>query len=548
MRFQDALKYSMATYPTLYPDRAAVLNQFFVVNGNGMDFNGESGELEDRHGTSPNELVAIERFVASGRHKEPLECVEYVPAELAEHLFMNHRVPADIEERLAKAEFNHWYPMSEGYNGLEKLPDNIPADWLNAAYECATLIVNTPQDLNLEETAKRQAYQYLDCPIFDEKGYKVIGREKNTREQAEAKSLKYLIAERKRIHDIAVKALETMKVQFPNHKFEFNPPPTWDAERPFDKNGTTPWPMEGIGERWEGVGSFENLVAPFRKAIQFAYKLNRKNKGKDIPYTGYSVTDGGSLPPQERFTAEQLKYDEEDQGRDALEVILGSLASVAIEYGKRLALKEVREHANNYFRHKKFEDDQAAHMAEQRELAKSDPKVAARVRIQDRMEANKKGTDRLEASAFGQILYDPTDPLEVEVAKEMFIARKKTAKMLSAILDKSDSVAPELDTSVDPELTAEELAEIEEKIKLVVPAVESAANAAAEKPAEPDWKITTAHIPSGARCSGGGKRFVCTCGWYGIVSHYDDTERLKEAKEDMKDHERMHKRADKKAK
>jgi hypothetical protein len=555
MRFQDALKYSMATYPTLYPDRAAVLNQFFVVNGNGMDFSGETGELEDRHGNSPNDLVAIERYVASGKHKEPMECVEYVPAEFAEHLFVGHRVTPDIEERLAKAEFNHWYPMSKGYNGLEKLPDNIPADWLNAAYECATLVVNTPQDLNLEETAKRNAYQWLDETIFDKQGYKVIGKKKNTREEAEAKSLKSLKAERKRIHDIAAKALVDMKAQFPNHKFEFNPPPTWDAERPFDKNGTTPWPMEGEGESWRGVGDFETLVEPFIKATKFAYKMSRKNRGKDIPYHGYTTTDGRSLSPQERFTAESLEYDETDQGRDALTVILGSLASVAIEYGKRLALKEVREHANNYFRHKKFEEEHAAHVAKQRELAKSDPMVAARVRIQDRMEAGKKGLDRLESSNFGTIAYNPSDLLEVAAAREMYISRRKTAKMLSSILDKAEDGESTEAVDRDPELSADEIAEIHAAIKYIPPVavveapVEAAASVPAPKAEEtPDWKITTTHIPSGGGCSGGAKRFVCTCGWYGIASHYDDAERLAEAKQDMKAHEREHKRQAKKAK
>jgi hypothetical protein len=423
MTFNDALKLSMAQFPTLYSDRAAVLNQFFVVNGNGMDFS-ETGELESRHERSSNELVAIERYVAAGKHKQPLECVEYVPAELAEHLFTFHRIPADIEERLAKAEFRHWYPMSEGYNGLEKLPDNIPADWLNAAYECATLIVNTPQDLDLEITAQRNAYQFLDCPIFDEKGYKVIGREKNTREQAEAKALMYLIAERKRIYDIAAKALVTMKAQFPNHKFEFNPPPTWDANRPFDKNDITPWPMEGEGERWEGVASWDTIMGSFRKAIKFAYNMRRKNEGKDIPYTGYPIGYGdraGCLGPEERFKAESLRYDKEDQGRDALEVIMGSMA-----------LKEVRERTNDYFRHQKVEAEHAAYMAKQRELAKTDPKVAARLRIQDRIDAGIKPA------------FDQTDPLEVEAANEMNAARARMALDIKKMLgDATEGDEPE---------------------------------------------------------------------------------------------------------
>ena len=74
-------------------------------------------------------------------------------------------------------------------------------------------------------------------------------------------------------------------------------------------------------------------------------------------------------------------------------------------------------------------------MADLREKAKSDPKVAAQVRILDRIEEQKK-TDKY-ASITNPTPYNPDDPLEVEVAKEMHDARAKMSEDILAMLEKS---------------------------------------------------------------------------------------------------------------
>lgn len=84
---------------------------------------------------------------------------------------------------------------------------------------------------------------------------------------------------------------------------------------------------------------FEDLIKPFIPVLRFAYKMRRQNQDKDIPYNGY---EHGSLhvchPLVEKFKAEQMAYDKDDQGRDALEVIIGAIMQVGIEQGRRIAM------------------------------------------------------------------------------------------------------------------------------------------------------------------------------------------------------------------
>ena len=292
--------------------------------------------------------------------------------------------------------------------------------------------MNTPLDVDLEKTVAYTAGQFLDVPIFDKKGYKVVGREKNSPDVAVEKARKHVIEERQRIFKIATFALDKMQKQFPNHTFEINPVPTFDANRSFEKTGITPWPMN------DEPADFDLLIEPFKKALRFAYSMRRKNEKKDIPYRGLPLGHDErvcSIGPEERFTAESMAYDKDDQGRDAIEVILCCMAQISVEQGRRIALKKVREELNRYFQHEKWEAEHQEYLAGLREKAKSDPKVAAQVRILDRIEEQKK-LDKY-SSITAPTPYNPDDPLEVEVAKEMSDARRKMGEEILAMLKKS---------------------------------------------------------------------------------------------------------------
>lgn len=84
---------------------------------------------------------------------------------------------------------------------------------------------------------------------------------------------------------------------------------------------------------------FDDLVEPVCEAIQFAYNLERKNRNRSIPWTGLDISEDtkvGCPSPPDRLRRDSLRYDEEEQGRDALRVIVGIAIQVGIEQGRRI--------------------------------------------------------------------------------------------------------------------------------------------------------------------------------------------------------------------
>jgi len=91
---------------------------------------------------------------------------------------------------------------------------------------------------------------------------------------------------------------------------------------------------------------FDELISPIKFSVRFAYELNRKNIGKNIPYEGYDAGEivGLSDPPaNEKLSAEGLQWVEEDQGMDALDVLVDLAVQVGIEQGKRIERAKFQE-------------------------------------------------------------------------------------------------------------------------------------------------------------------------------------------------------------
>lgn len=91
------------------------------------------------------------------------------------------------------------------------------------------------------------------------------------------------------------------------------------------------WPEDGRPV------SLEELTGPLCEAIRFAYSLRRKNRDSDIPYNGFEAAEAHAPSAKETMKAANLKYSEEDQGRDALTEIIGVAIRVGIEQGQRIA-------------------------------------------------------------------------------------------------------------------------------------------------------------------------------------------------------------------
>lgn len=82
-----------------------------------------------------------------------------------------------------------------------------------------------------------------------------------------------------------------------------------------------------------------HAISPLVEAAKFAYKLERRNRDKDIPYCGYDIGErekANCLLPDELLTSEQLRYSEDEQNREALEEILCIAFQLGIEQGRRM--------------------------------------------------------------------------------------------------------------------------------------------------------------------------------------------------------------------
>jgi hypothetical protein len=104
-----------------------------------------------------------------------------------------------------------------------------------------------------------------------------------------------------------------------------------------DKYG---WPKDG-----SPLG-FSELSDALVNAVNFAYKLERQNKRRSIPWHGperqpQDFACGGSI--KWTLSAKQLAYSEIEQDRDALREIIGVAIGLGIEQGRRI-FRESHEH------------------------------------------------------------------------------------------------------------------------------------------------------------------------------------------------------------
>lgn len=91
------------------------------------------------------------------------------------------------------------------------------------------------------------------------------------------------------------------------------------------------------------AANFNELSEPICKAIRFAYQLTRQNEGVSIPWKGLTIGErelATCFQPDERLSKEQLEYDDENQGRDALDVLVGLAIQLGIEQGRRMTTRE----------------------------------------------------------------------------------------------------------------------------------------------------------------------------------------------------------------
>ena len=204
MNFQDSLYFSLAAYANIHPNRAAALNHFFCVNGNGYEW--VNGQLVDSWDGRPGESLKqhISRTFRARKKRDKFrikwkkkhendptdseidskideilnEALEKMrkakeadpekferDAKESERRYQeslaayeeskkwDYAVPDNMEERLQNTDFNNWYPMSPNksygacfyhFTKLLDFPEDIQPDWLDALIETSQLILAHP--------------------------------------------------------------------------------------------------------------------------------------------------------------------------------------------------------------------------------------------------------------------------------------------------------------------------------------------------------------------------------------------------------------------
>ena len=102
------------------------------------------------------------------------------------------------------------------------------------------------------------------------------------------------------------------------------------------------WPKD------ETTVMFNKIADPIKEAIEFAYDLTRQNKRKSIPWHGLDIGEAekvSNLTPKERLKKTQLDHSLEDQGRDALDEIIGIAVQLGIEQGRRIEKQSIENHS-----------------------------------------------------------------------------------------------------------------------------------------------------------------------------------------------------------
>ena len=392
MNFIDAAKYSMLEYHTLYPTFGAYLDHVFMVIGNGIDWN-ESGEMVDRFESRKlSSLPALERLAAS-----PKRPTRNLPWWL-KHPLNYTELPTNIPQRIKNLTIPSCYGFHRNYSNIGSIPDTVHPDWLNAIITYLVSVSQTPienfskyrmvrhaspeekqsavEDYRGTQEAIRQIYtdvqirfpnhvyhNPINSIVFDpnrldipnQKYWPIDGSTVNQEELVtpfiDALKFAYNIRPKNVGDDVdailatlfeqVTKTAITLGQRIVNDDLRKNLKFREVSNSIIKLSDTFPYTSNNSKPVWYDT-LVEELVKKFRRLLKFS----RKNKKKDIPYTGYPngrSARAGSLEPFDRFTAKQMEYDDTDQGRDALCVIIGQSITTISEQGSRMVISAVLE-------------------------------------------------------------------------------------------------------------------------------------------------------------------------------------------------------------
>jgi hypothetical protein len=97
--------------------------------------------------------------------------------------------------------------------------------------------------------------------------------------------------------------------------------------------------------RQSKIVRFDKVTGAVKTHLKSQFSFRRINRKKDLTWRGPSLSRflaAGCLPYGDHFKAGNLRYSEQEQGRDAMTEILGTVVQVGMEQGRRLVASGTR--------------------------------------------------------------------------------------------------------------------------------------------------------------------------------------------------------------
>lgn len=158
MTVKNTLKRSLMKYPSIFENKWDVYHQWFIVNGNGMEW--KNGELVDIYDNKPIKLedaiIKHVDFYLTENISELLNESDYFLEITLKGKI--ERLKQDIidtfqwENKLSDFtcdDFECFYPLCE-YSKILNIPDDVKPDWKEAAIEMLSWLIENYDKLGKE--------------------------------------------------------------------------------------------------------------------------------------------------------------------------------------------------------------------------------------------------------------------------------------------------------------------------------------------------------------------------------------------------------------
>jgi hypothetical protein len=135
---------NILTFPTLFPNRTAVLHHALCVIGNGYEWSADGEIVEDFFQPVPlwNKEKALAEIDTEVARYDDSRLRELIAEGMRERINATAAVVEEVETRIhQRAAIERFYPQSTEYAKLMNIPENVTPDWKAACDEMRELAI-----------------------------------------------------------------------------------------------------------------------------------------------------------------------------------------------------------------------------------------------------------------------------------------------------------------------------------------------------------------------------------------------------------------------